>query len=149
DPWTSIFRRGESKMTRKALLFLWAATGLAACQDADKQREHAAETKTPLAATTPAAPKAQSTAWIIMKHQADLSGAKAIKNWKERGQFVYDQLTRAAQSSQVSAMSTLSSRGVRYQPYWIVNAIRVTADASTLAAISRDPSVEKIISEET
>ncbi|MFI7680570.1 S8 family serine peptidase [Actinophytocola sp. NPDC049390] len=78
--------------------------------------------------------------WVRFDERADTSAARDIEDWSERGWHVYNTLTETAERSQASVRAELDERGVDYQPYWIVNAIRIengTADlAEELAANS-------------
>src|SRR5439155_685778 len=88
---------------------------------------------------------ASTTYWAILRQKADLSGASAISDWDARGWFVYNRLTRVARDSQGALRSLLKSQGVRYTSFWIINAIRITSGASTLAAVAARPEVASVV----
>src|ERR1700757_1109076 len=73
-----------------------------------------------------------TTYWAILRHKADLSAAPAISDWNARGWYVYDRLTRVARSQQ-DLKVLLTSQGANYTSFWIINAIRITSGASTMA----------------
>jgi subtilisin family serine protease len=81
------------------------------------------------------------TVLVLMRQQADLTPALAIKDWKARGQEVVQRLTTTAQGSQASVLGTLATTSATTKSFWIVNAIQVTADKATIAAIANDPAV--------
>ncbi|MDW8148658.1 MAG: S8 family serine peptidase [Roseiflexaceae bacterium] len=79
---------------------------------------------------------AERGSFIVYLHdQADLSAAYSITDWTERGRFVYRTLVEHAERTQRLLRAELTARGLTYQPFWIVNAIRVEgslADAQAL-----------------
>ena len=87
----------------------------------------------------------ETTAWVLLRPKADLSGASAISNWNKRGQFVYDQLTQTAESTQADVRAQLEQSGVAYQSFWIVNAIQVTANEAVIDDLAQMPEVERIL----
>src|SRR5881397_1273102 len=86
-----------------------------------------------------------TTYWAILRDKADLSAAPAISDWNARGWYVYNRLVGAARGSQTGLRSLLRSQGVRYTSFWIINAIRITSGASTLAAVAARPEVDKVV----
>ena len=63
---------------------------------------------------------------IYFEDQADLSKAYQLP-WRERGWYVYDQLTAQAEESQREVRRFLEDQGVNYQSFWIQNVIAVEA----------------------
>jgi subtilisin family serine protease len=83
--------------------------------------------------------------FIVLKHQADLSAAGALADKRDKGRFVFSALTQAADAAQGPVRSWLDSRGVRYRPYWIVNAILVQGGDRALAVeAARRPEVDRV-----
>jgi subtilisin family serine protease len=73
---------------------------------------------------------------VYLRDQADLSAAYAIADWTARGEYVYRTLANWATSRQRDLLQQLTARGLTYQPFWAVNAVRVhgsIADAQALA----------------
>jgi subtilisin family serine protease len=99
------------------------------------------------ATPTPSAIKAPEVVWLVMKQQADLTPARAMGDWKARGQMVYDKLTSTAAASQASVRARLAARGASFKPFWIVNAIRVEADRATIDELAKDPAVAKVLAD--
>ena len=91
------------------------------------------------------AAEGQATYWVILKEQADLSGASQIADRNARGQYVYDQLTSFAEGTQSGLDSLLAKSGAQYTRYWIVNAIYVTSGEAVLNEVSRQPEVKEIV----
>jgi subtilisin family serine protease len=84
------------------------------------------------------------TVWVVMKADADLTRLVS-QNWIARGREVFRQLTTTAATSQAALAAYLTTRGVRFQSFWIVNALKVTADRATIAEIGRRPDVKTIV----
>ncbi len=116
-------------------------------------------TGTPLHALTPVADPYQrisaevlaginttgsATYIVVLSAQADTSNTLA--GWADKGQFVYDQLTSTATSSQQPILTYLEAQRAAghvasYQSLWIINAIVVTSDAVVLDYFAHLPSV--------
>lgn len=86
-----------------------------------------------------------NTFWIILREKADLRSARAMGDWNARGRFVVERLKATANTSQASLRAFLQSRGVAHRPFWIANAIRVTADKSILQELESRREVAKIV----
>jgi subtilisin family serine protease len=84
------------------------------------------------------------TVWVVLKPEANLT-RMASMNWVVRGREVVRELTSTATSSQAPLRTWLASRGVRFQSFWIVNAIKLTADRNLIAEIGRRPEVAQIL----
>ena len=83
-------------------------------------------------------PDGMSEFLVILREQADLSAAYAMDDWKDRGEYVYQTLYTHAADQQVALRRLLHGRGLRYTPFWIVNALAVrgrAADVTALAAV--------------
>ncbi|HLR87008.1 MAG TPA: S8 family serine peptidase, partial [Wenzhouxiangella sp.] len=71
---------------------------------------------------------------VHMRDSADLSGAFG-KDWEERGQYVYDELTRVAKHSQaglLEKLNQLEGNYDSYQSFWISNVVIVNGANNTL-----------------
>ncbi|MEM8532909.1 MAG: S8 family serine peptidase, partial [Chloroflexota bacterium] len=73
---------------------------------------------------------------VYLDEQPDLSAAYQIDDWAARGQYVYETLMRAAEDSQQDLRADLDARGLPYQPFWIVNAIKVNGTLSDAQALA-------------
>lgn len=93
----------------------------------------------------------RSEIFVILKSQADLSGAKRIQDRVARLKAVYRALVQHANQSQAGVMTTLTAaaskkRGLRVQRFFITNAILVQgADAELVNALSYHSDVKKIV----
>lgn len=90
----------------------------------------------------------ETSFWVILQEKADLEPAKQVKGWKERGDFVVNQLKAVADRSQKDLRSLLKGKNKQFESFWIANAIRVTADQATIAELAARPEVEQIIADE-
>jgi hypothetical protein len=75
------------------------------------------------------------TALVYLTKQADLSPARGITNWQDRGRFVHETLLGTAQATQGDLLSLLeflrqAGTVIEYHPYYIVNAVAVKADGA-------------------
>jgi subtilisin family serine protease len=82
---------------------------------------------------------------VLLRDQADLSAAAAIRDRKERTRFVYETLHRHAERAQAALRRRLDEARAAYRPFFIVNMIEVEATrslAGELAAREEVASVE-------
>jgi subtilisin family serine protease len=91
----------------------------------------------------------KATFWVVFREEADLHPASAISNRGRRGRFVFDRLNDVALRSQARIRAFLAARGVGYRPFWIVNAVRVTAGSDVLRSLAAMPEVKEIVSPRT
>ncbi len=84
------------------------------------------------------------TVWLMLRDQADLAPARGMRDWRARGQMVFDQLTSTAARAQEPLRALLRSHGVSHQPFWIVNAIKVTAPPALIGLLGRLPEVASV-----
>ena len=78
---------------------------------------------------------------VMLSEQADLSPAVRLASKAQRGQFVYQALTAAAERSQPPVIAALQKMGAEYRSYWIVNAIWVRGDREVMVALAARPDV--------
>lgn len=102
-----------------------------------------------VASKASAAP-AKPTVWVVLKSQANAAqAAKANKDWKGKGQAVFNALTTTASSSQANLKSFLSTRAAKFKTFWITNAIKVTADQQTIDEIAKRSDVASVLPDKT
>jgi len=99
------------------------------------------------AITQPAAASGERTVWLFLKQQANLSSIPATSDWKAQGQNVYRSLTSTAATSQANLRAYLTSKKITHKPFWIVNAVRVTADDATIKALSQRSDVARVVAD--
>ena len=83
--------------------------------------------------------------FVILKDQKDVSAAYKIADRTERLQYVYDQLTQHANSTQANLRKTLDTVRAEYTPYYLVNAIEVNGGPLVRLYLSLQPEVDRVI----
>lgn len=83
--------------------------------------------------------------FVVLKTQANLSPASTIADVDERRTWVYDTLVTTATASQKDLIAWLDARGIPYKRYYLVNGLKVSADALTRRQIERRPDVDRIL----
>lgn len=86
----------------------------------------------------------KATFWVRMKRGADLSGARRAGTKETKAELVYEAKTRTAESTQAGLRKLLDQHRAEYTPFWIVNAVKVTAGSKLAAEISGMPEVDRI-----
>ena len=81
---------------------------------------------------------------VVMAEQADLSPAERLTSKLEKGRFVRDALYAKAQTTQASLVEWLRLRGIDYQSFYIVNAIRVTGTIENAEEIASRAEVARV-----
>jgi serine protease AprX len=74
---------------------------------------------------------------VVMREQADLSGAQSIHDRAERVRFVYEALRAQAEISQAPLRARLDAAGVAYRPFFLVNMLEVEGDRALAAGLAR------------
>jgi subtilisin family serine protease len=97
----------------------------------------------------PPAPGTKKTVWVLMRQQPSLTQAKSQKDWKARGRAVYQVLTSNAQTSQAALSQSLTNRSIKHEKYWIVNAIKLSADQALIDELGRRSDVAKVVPDKT
>ena len=83
-------------------------------------------------------------ALVVLAKQADLSPAYNLPTKALKGQFVVNTLRTMAKSTQGPILAMLQQRGVPYQPFFIVNMIKVTGDRSLMESLALRDDVARI-----
>ncbi len=87
---------------------------------------------------------------ITLSEKANLDAAYLIRDWEERGWYVYNSLRETADRSQKPIIALLEKQGVSYQAFYAGNEIAVfDADAETLALLNGESAVAHIRSPRT
>ena len=81
---------------------------------------------------------------LVLRDQADLSGADAIADRGERRRFVFEALRASAEASQAGILQGLEKAGVSHQAFWLVNMIAVDADRSVAEELAARPEVSSV-----
>ncbi|SPL87421.1 Copper binding protein, plastocyanin/azurin family [[Actinomadura] parvosata subsp. kistnae] len=86
----------------------------------------------------------KATFWVRLKGEADLSGARRALTKEAKAERVFEAKTEQARSSQAGLRKLLDAQHADYRPFWIVNAVKVTAGEKLAAEIASLPEVERI-----
>jgi subtilisin family serine protease len=83
--------------------------------------------------------------FVILKEQKDVASARTIRDYSQRRQYVYDTLARSALQSQSGIRVALDRFGVKYTPYYLVNAIEVPDNPLLRFWLQSRPEVDRIL----
>ncbi len=83
--------------------------------------------------------------FVILKDQADVSAAKSITNRDARLRYVYTTLTQHADQTQARLRATLDQFGIKYRPYYLVNAMEVDAEPLLRVYFAAQPEVDRVL----
>jgi len=83
--------------------------------------------------------------FVILRDQADLRQAVSIPGREDRVRFVYKTLTEHADAAQSGLRGALDRLGLRYQPYYLVNAIEVEGGPLVRLYLATRPEVERVL----
>jgi serine protease AprX len=81
---------------------------------------------------------------VVMREQADLSGAGTFTEKTDKGRFVFEALTALAETSQAPLKARLDASGVPYQSFYLVNMIEVEADRSLAEELAARDDVSSV-----
>jgi subtilisin family serine protease len=81
---------------------------------------------------------------VVMREQADLSGAEAFRGKGEKGRFVFEALRAQAETAQAPLRAALDAAGVAYRSFYLVNMIEVEGDRSLAQELSARADVATI-----
>ena len=82
--------------------------------------------------------------FVVMRDQADLSGAAALATKEDKGRYVFETLLAQAQRTQEGLLGELRERRIEHQSFYIVNAILVTGDQSLAVELAGRDDVGRI-----
>jgi subtilisin family serine protease len=92
--------------------------------------------------------KGTATFWVVLDSQADLSGARTLRDKTAKARYVLTTQTRHAERTQAGLRALLDRRGAEYRSFWIHNSLYVTGGSRLLAEIAARPEVETIEADE-
>ncbi|MCB9359734.1 MAG: S8 family serine peptidase [Flavobacteriales bacterium] len=81
---------------------------------------------------------------VLLKEQADVSGAKLLKTKEEKGEYVFTKLKATATQTQKGLINLLEKKDVIYKSFYLVNSLWVWGTIEDLEDLARLPEVEKI-----
>lgn len=83
--------------------------------------------------------------FVILKDQADLSSVRQIEDIDERRTTAYQMLTKKANETQAGLRNTFDRFGVKYTPYYLVNALEVRGGTLVRFYLLSQPEVDRVI----
>ncbi|MGW1185955.1 S8 family serine peptidase [Streptomyces drozdowiczii] len=86
-----------------------------------------------------------ATFYVVLKDQADLSGAKKQKTHAKKAKAAYSELRSHAKSSQKSLNAFLDKKKVGHQDFWITNTVKVTGDQALVAELAKRSDVASVV----
>ncbi|WP_328892519.1 S8 family serine peptidase [Streptomyces sp. NBC_00236] len=89
----------------------------------------------------------ESSFFVVLKDQADLSTAKKKKSHAAKAKSAYSELRAHAKNSQKSLNTFLDKKKVGHEDYWIANAIKVTGDQELVNELAKRSDVASIVKE--
>ncbi|MEU6440185.1 S8 family serine peptidase [Streptomyces sp. NPDC047046] len=108
----------------------------------------------PAAAPSPALDPALSRAFaksdetsffVVLKDQADLSGARGRSSHAARAQNAFEKLRAKADATQAPLRAYLDKKKVGHQDYWIANTVQVTGDKELAATLAARSDVARVV----
>ncbi|MFI0242300.1 S8 family serine peptidase [Streptomyces sp. NPDC016845] len=86
-----------------------------------------------------------ATFFVVLKDQANLSGAKKQKTHAKKATAAYKELRTHAKSSQRSLTSFLDKEKIGHKDYWIANTVQVTGDQDLVNQLATRSDVKSVI----
>ncbi|MGW2473854.1 S8 family serine peptidase [Streptomyces sp. NPDC001665] len=86
-----------------------------------------------------------ATFYVVLKDQADLSGAKKQKTHAKKAKAAYSELRSHAKSSQKALNAFLDKEKVGHQDFWITNTVKVTGDQDLVAELAKRSDVASVV----
>lgn len=135
---------------------VWAATSLSAAAAlltspipamADSAPAPAPTAKVDSSLSAAVAGGGESTFFVVLKDQADLSTAKKQKSHAARAKAAFGELKAHAKKSQTSLNSFLDKEKAGHEDFWIANAVRVTGGKDLVARLAGRADVASIVKE--
>ncbi|MEU9360586.1 S8 family serine peptidase [Streptomyces sp. NPDC048301] len=83
--------------------------------------------------------------FVVLKDQADLSGAKKQKTHAKKATAAYGELRAHARSSQKSLTAFLDKKKVGHQDFWITNTVKVTGDRELIDELAKRSDVASVV----
>jgi serine protease AprX len=98
-----------------------------------------------LLAVAPARPApAHGSHLLVLREQADLSGAARIADRLERRRFVYESLRALAERTQAPLRRALSARGIPFRSHFLINMLEVETDPEIAADLAERADVARV-----
>jgi len=86
----------------------------------------------------------QAEFFVMLADKADLSGAAALPTKSQKGAYVYNALLSKSQATQGPIQQWLREQGLKYQSFYIVNAILVSGSREIAEALAARADVARV-----
>jgi hypothetical protein len=83
--------------------------------------------------------------FVILREQSDLSSISQIQDYDQRRDAVYKELVDKANKNQKGIRDTLDRFGIKYTPYYLVNAIVINDNPLIRLWLNSRPEVDRIL----
>ena len=83
--------------------------------------------------------------FVILKDQADLTQISPDLPWQEKRAEVYQTLVKQAEDDQKGIRTVLDRYGIKYTPYYLINALEVQSGPLVRSWLRTRPEVDRII----
>jgi len=83
--------------------------------------------------------------FVILKNQEDVSSAAQVKDYHGRRAQVYTILVGHAETTQADLRSSLDRWGIKYKPYYLVNALEVDGGPLVRLWLLNRPEVDRVL----
>ncbi len=83
---------------------------------------------------------------VVLREQADLSGAAAIRDPAERRRFVFDALSDVADRTQAALAAELRAEGATVRRHFLLNMLEVEGDGGLARRLAERPEVSRVAS---
>ncbi|MEV6308283.1 S8 family serine peptidase [Streptomyces sp. NPDC051840] len=91
----------------------------------------------------------EASFYVVLKDQADLSGAKKQKTHAKKAKAAYKELRSHADKSQKSLKTFLDKKKVGHQDFWIANTVKVTGDQDLVDELAMRSDVKAVVKQRT
>ena len=91
-----------------------------------------------------ASPSGKTEFLVLLREQADLSGAAKLQTKAEKGRYVFEALTRTANYAQEPLLASLRRSGVPHRSFWVANMIWACGDLHAAFDLAGLPDVARI-----
>ena len=88
---------------------------------------------------------AEAEILVVLRAQAELSGADDLATKEAKGRYVYEALWSVAEASQRHLRAALDAQQVEYQSFYIVNALKVRASSALVHSLATRQDVARIV----
>ncbi len=82
---------------------------------------------------------------VLMREQADISGADRLQTKEEKGAFVFNILRGTGERSQANIQQFLNAQNVHFQPFWLVNTLYLKTNFDIVRQIAERDDVAEVM----